>query len=202
MARDTVYRQPFRKNLRRLYDYLDRKLADSAEGAAANGAVATESGCGAIHKTTLTLDEVAIALTDHAGVVAYGGKKFYDFPAGFIRILGAVADLDVVKSSAGVNDTFDGDFALGSATAGNNNALASTEADILASTSTPQAVDGETTAKGGSGTGVVLDGSVTPADLFLNFLVDDADHNVGATPANLVVSGTITITWMNLGAYA
>lgn len=171
-----------------------------AAGTSAGGAVAHES-TGAVKRTVLTFDQDAFALNDEAGVVAYAGKKIYDFPEGSIVILGAVANLAVSKSSAGVNNDFDGDFALGTATAGGDATLTSTEANIIASTATPQAVSGATTAKGRSTAAVFLDGTSSAADLYLNFLVDDADHDVTTTPANLLVSGSVTLLWAPVGDY-
>lgn len=175
--------------------------ADAA--AAGTGVVATSEQL-QVRTLTLTLTSVAVALTDEAGVIAYGGLKIVDFPAGLICILGAVMDLDVTKSSAGVNTNWDGDVSLGSAAAGNDADLTGTEADIIAKTSTPQAVAGVTTANAKSTATecpVYLDGTGTAADVYLNFLVDDADHDVGGTACNLLVTGTIKITYVNLGDY-
>ena len=47
-----------------------------------------------------------------------------------------------------------------------------------------------------SGSTPTLDGTSTPVDLYLNFLVDDADHNGGGIT---VTGGTLRIYWMNLG---
>ena len=41
-----------------------------------------------------------------------------------------------------------------------------------------------------------LDGTGTAKDAFLNILIDDADQDGGGT---VTVTGTITITWMQLG---
>lgn len=174
-------------------------LTAALGAAAGTGVTAETTGNGILNKTVVTFDEVVIPLADAAGVVAYGGLKFFDAPEGLLHVLGAVADLVVTKSSAGVNDTFDGDFAVGTVTASNNNTLSSTEANIIPSTATPQAVAGETTAKGVSTAAATLDGTATANDFYLNFLVDDADHDVTSTPANLVVSGTIVLHWVNLG---
>jgi hypothetical protein len=178
------------------------KTSDGVGAANGTGVSAVEYGDGAVHKTVLTLDDVAIALTDEAGVVAYGGLKVYDFPAGAIVFLGATADLAVTKSSAGVNATWDGDFGLGTVTASNNATLASTEQNLIPTTATPQAVDGATTAKGlstSTESGVVFNGTSTAIDAFLNVLVDDADHDVTGTACNLIFNGTITLVWANLG---
>lgn len=167
------------------------------------GLAVAEYGDGVVHKTVLTFTDVDFALTDVAGVVAYVGKKVYDFPEGFIKLLGAVANLSLTKSSAGVNADWDGDFALGSTTAGNNNALATTEQDMIPTTATPQAAAGATTAKGVSTAAeeVLFDGHTTALDAFLNFLVDDADQDVTGTACNLIVNGTVTLHWMNKGDY-
>jgi hypothetical protein len=198
-------------------------------------------------------------------VVAYGSQKVFDFPASLIAILGASTDLDVTKSGSGINADFDGDFALGTAAASNNASLTGTEQNVIASTATPQASSGVTTADGESvssltsltdSTGgvandtledlgtlalstsntytdaavntavnailakvencladlaakvnavianvnglkaVVVDGTTTAADLFLNFLIDDGDQDGGGT---LSVTGTITLVWISLG---
>lgn len=189
-------RRGFPRALKPLYDFLDGMNA----GASANGAVATEYG-GAVNKTVLTFKDVAFALADAAGVVAYVGKKVYDFPDGSIVILGATANLALTKSAAGVNLDWDGDFSLGSVTASNNATLTATEADIIPSTATPTAVAGATTAKGRSAAIAIFDGTTTALDLYLNFLVDDVDHDVTTTPTNLIVNGSVTVLWTNAGDY-
>lgn len=169
--------------------------------ASGNGVVLTSETPGT-QKLVLTLTDVEIPLVDEAGVVAYGGLKIADLPEGAITFLGATADLAMTKSSAGVNDTWDGDFGLGTTTAGNDATLATTEQDLIPTTATPQAVAGATTAKGQSTAtevGAVFDGTTTAIDVFLNFLVDDADHDVGGTPCNLIANGTITIVYAHLG---
>jgi hypothetical protein len=180
------------------------QLTGSGVGAKNGGTVtASEQGNSVVHKTILTLAATPITLVDEAGVVAYGGVKVYDFPAGAILMLGATADLAITKSSAGVNTDWDGDFGIGTVTASNNATLSSTEQNILPTTATPQAAAGATTAKGQSTAteNAVLDGTATAVDAFLNVLVDDTDHNVNGTPCNLLFTGTITLSWVNLGDY-
>lgn len=158
-----------------------------------------EKVIGPLRVVTLTFEDVAFAMVDEAGVVAYSGKKVYDFAAGLICVVGAVADLDITKSSAGVNADFDGDFGIGTVTASNNATLATTEQNILPTTAVPQAVAGVTTADGVNAAVAFIDGTATAADVYLNFLVDDADHDVTATPCNLIVNGTVTLTYFHLG---
>jgi type II secretory pathway component GspD/PulD (secretin) len=140
-------------------------------------------------------------LADEAGVVAYGGLKIYDFPQGYIYMQSAVADLAITKSSAGVNDDWDGDIGLGTVTASNNATLAATEQNIISTTATPQAAAGATTGDGVSTATehAILDGTSAAVDLFVNLLVDDADHDVTSTPCNLILNGTITVNWLFMG---
>lgn len=169
---------------------------------AVTGVSVTQEPVSSVQKTVLRFTDVALPLVDQAGVVAYGGLKVYDFPEGQVCVLGAVADLAVTKSSAGVNNDWDGDFGLGTVTASNNATLSSTEQNLIPTTATPQATSGATTAKGASTateSGTVLDGRATAADVFLNFLVDDTDHDVTTTPCNLILNGTVTLHWINLG---
>ncbi len=172
--------------------------------AAGSGVVAAEDGHGRIHLTTLTLTNTPVVLADEAGVIAHGGLKIYDLPAGAVQVLGAVSDLDLTLSAAGVNADWDGDVALGTVTASNNNTLASTEANFIPSTATPQAAASATTANAQSTitqAGTVIDGTTTAADVYLNLLVDDADHTVGATPTNIICNGTVKLVWVQLGDY-
>lgn len=164
----------------------------------ANTAVATTTPK-EMNVTVLTLTALSLAMVDAAGVVAFASKKLLDFPKGYIDIESVTANLAVTKSSAGVIAAFDGDFALGTVAAAGDATLTGTEADIIASTATPQAVAGATTAIGSKLTATTIDGMTTAADLFLNVLVDDTDHDVTTTPCNLLFTGTITLTWCNLG---
>ena len=171
--------------------------------AAGTGVVATEGGVGVVHKTTLTLTATPVVLVDEAGVVAYGGLKIYDFPAGAIMTVGATVDLVTTLSSAGVDATWEGDFGLGTVACDNDATLTSTEDDILpttaiaVSTASVGAITGQSTAA----ENVVFDGTGTAKDLILNILVDDADHDVTSTPCNILCAGTVTFHWINLGDY-
>ena len=168
---------------------------------AGTGVAVSERGFGYFKTSVFTLTNAAVALTDEAGVIAYGGLKIYDFPQGYIYMQSAVADLAITKSSAGVNDDWDGDIALGTVTATNDADLTSTEADIIPKTATPQAAAGATTGDCVSTATehAILDGTSTAKDLFVNLLVDDADHNVAGTACNLILNGTITVNWIFMG---
>lgn len=171
---------------------------------AASGASVEHSG--GVTRSTFKFAAKAIPLLDAAGVVAYAGLKFFDFPEGNIVILDAIANLTMTKSSAGVIDAFDGDFSVGTVTASNNATLTATEQDIIPSTSTPQATGAGlaavTTLKGRVPTSpIVLDGTGGAKAAFLNLLIDDTDHDVTTTPASLIVTGSITIIWTTAGDF-
>lgn len=180
-------------------------LPETASGAAAptvNGTgVSGTIYTGQVERVTLTLTDVEIALTDEPTTVAYGGLKVLDFPEGQIVILGALLDVDLTKSSAGVNADWDGDVGVGTVTASNNATLASTEQNIIPTTATPQASGGSTTANAQSTGLVVLDGTSTSVDVYINLLVDDADHDVTTTPCNLILNGTLDIVYVVVGDY-
>lgn len=169
--------------------------------ASVTGLSVQESGAGNFHTTKFTFTNMAVALADEAGVVAYKGTKLYDFPQGYIYFQGAVLDGALTLSAAGVNADWDGDVGVGTVTASNNATLATTEQNIIPTTATPQASSSATTCDAVS-TGTehaIVDGTTTALDLYLNFLVDDADHDVTSTPTNLIVNGTLTVHWLFLG---
>jgi len=177
---------------------------DSSGTANGTGVVATEYAVGTSRKTVLTLTNTPVVMADEAGVVAYGSLKVYDFPAGAIVFQGATTDLDLTLSAAGINADWDGDVGLGTAAASNNATLSATEQDLIPTTATPQATASATTANAQSTAtevGAVFDGTATAKDMYLNLLVDDADHDVTTTPTNIVCNGTITFHWSNLGDY-
>jgi len=157
----------------------------------------------------LTLTNTPVVMADEAATVAYGSLKVADLPQGNIVILGAVMDLALTLSAAGINADWDGDVGLGTTAAGNNAALAGTEQDLIPTTATPQAVASATTAKAKSTAtelaAGVFDGTTATGaakDIYLNILVDDADHDVTTTPTNIICDGTIQITYCNLGDIA
>jgi len=176
----------------------------TADAAVAAGSGVTGAETPALRKLVLTLVDTPVVLADNAGVTAYGGLKVADLPEGAILFMGATADLATTLSSAGVNAAWDGDFGLGTVTAASTTPLATTEQDLIPTTATPQAVAGVGTATGQSTateSGVIFDGTGTAKDVFLNFVVDDADHDVTTTACNIIVNGTITLVYALLGDY-
>lgn len=165
---------------------------------------AQDIGHGRYRSLKLTLDQLHVAIVDEAGVVAYGGKKIYDFAQGLLKFDTATSNLTATKVSVSNTEiiaAWDGDYGLGTVTASNNATLATTEQNILPTTATPQAVAGATTAKGQNTAAAFIDGTATAVDLYLNQLIDDSDHNVGTTHAWIKFSGTIIINYVDGGDY-
>jgi hypothetical protein len=166
---------------------------------AATGNKVVETNSGSVHTSVLTLTDVALTLAAAGAGVGFGNVKLYDFPEGYIYVQGVVADLAITSADADLSDTWNGDIALGTA-ADADGSLAGTELNLVPKTSTPAA-----TAKATTGDCVstatehaIVDGHTTAADLILNLLVDAADI-ADASSAPVALTGTITITWINLG---
>ncbi len=180
-------------------------ITDSGVGAKTGATVtAVEYGDNVIHQTVLTLAATPITIADDADVAQYGGVKIYDFPAGAIITLGAVIDAAVTLGATGtITDTWAGGVALGTATATTGATLTSTEADILpevdvaAATAKVAVIDAVPVATALTESGARwFDGTATAKDCYLNLVVDDsATHTAGTG----TITGTVTLTWINLG---
>lgn len=88
-------------------------------------------GFGSTRTAVITFSSVALTATDNGGT-ASGGLKIADFPEGLVLILGAVADLSFTTSSVATDAAWVA--SLGTATAGADGSLTSTEANIIPST--------------------------------------------------------------------
>lgn len=170
-------------------------VAPGNGAAAGTGNVATEQS-GPVHTTVLTITALSITMTDATTAGCHGSQKIYDFPAGNIVILGATTDLAITAGAGGITDTAAVVGSVGSATVGTDNAtLSGTEANIVPSTAA--SLTGGVGACDGQSTGVVvLDGTDTAADAYLNLAVPDAGSSANDT---ISVSGTVTLVWVNLG---
>jgi hypothetical protein len=170
---------------------------------AAKGTV-VESGSGPVHKTVITLALTGANDLDLAGDADNSiGVKVYDFPAGRIHILGVVVDAVCVVNdafNASANDVFLVSLGSADATQAANAVLDSTEADLLPSTilDTISNTTLSLALKAALVAAAVFDGTTTALDLFVNAAVTNASTTKAVT---LAITGTITITWINLGDY-
>lgn len=173
-----------------------------------NGATleVVERGTGLIHQTVLTCTATTITISDDAGVAQYGGVKVYDLPLGAIMTHGAVVSGILTAGVTGtIIDNWDGDVALGTATATTGATLTGTEADIMPSVAVSAGAADKLGVVSAVSVATALtesgarwfDGTGTAKDVFLNFVIDDdATHTAGTA----TFTGVITLTWANLGA--
>lgn len=182
--------------VRKLNLLRDAATSSALAGVANAGAVVDES-VGTI-RTTLKLSNQVITMTDATAAGCHGSIKLYDFPACNLLFLGATCDLTVTAGTGGIADTAAVVAAIGTAAVSTADAtLTTTEADLIPST-TATLTAGAGAAKGKTLTAgvVVFDGTSTAKDAYLNFAVPDAGSTGNDT---LIVSGTITLVWSNLG---
>ena len=182
--------------VRKLNQLREEASSLALAGVADSRLVVDESG-GAI-RTVLKLDKLVITMTDATTAGCHGSVKLYDFPACNLLFLGATCDLTVTAGTGGITDTAAVVAAIGTAAVSTADAtLTTTEADLIPSTAATLAA-GAGAAKGKTLTAgvVVFDGTTTAKDAYLNFAVPDAGSTGNDT---LIVSGTITLVWSNLG---
>ena len=154
----------------------------------------TETG---MNKTVLTLTNVSVATTDATTNGAHGSLEVYDFPAGLIFTAAATCNLTIARVGTGLTTTSAVVASVGSVTAGADDTLTSTEADIIPSTaSTLTSGAGVTKGKSTASEATFKDGTTTAVKAFLNFATIDAGSTANDA---LLVNGTITLLWMNAG---
>jgi hypothetical protein len=179
----------------------------SANVGTKNGATVSvvEYGNAIMHRTILTCTATPVTITDDANVAQYGGVLVYTFPQGVINLMGAVVTGTFTAGVTGTYiDNWDGDVALGSVTATTGNTLVSTEATWLQSTAVSAGasdkigvVDAFPVATQVTESGARwYDGTTTAGPVYLNFLIDDDVSHTAGTGA---FTGTIALTWCNLG---
>lgn len=172
----------------------------SGSGASPSGinAQAREAGSGVLHKTVVSFAVSPLTLTDDAGVGQYGSIVAYTFPAGAIAVLGAVLDSDLTLVSPFIT-TAAGDVGVGSTAVTDGDALATTEQNVIVTTEIAALVARVGPMNAASAAGVILNGTASPASLYLNVRIDD---NVAhATATTNTFTGTLTVLWSNLGDF-
>lgn len=154
---------------------------------------------GSLCKTTLTLANVAQAVVNGT---EYQGTKIYDFPACRLLVLGVTATLQQKTTSAlasTLNASSTGAISLGTATA-SNVSLTGTMVDLLPSTAFTSSATinvAGTAVSAALAASAQFDGTSTAKDVFLNTAyATTTDVDADATQT---ISGTVVITWVNLG---
>lgn len=167
--------------------------AESALAAASASGVTKTEKIGANKIVTLTLTNKVIAVTDTGGAAGgHGSLKLLDLPEGNVLFLNASTNLTVARVSTGIGATAALIGSVGSAAVSTaDSTLTTTEANIVPSTSATLTA-GAGTVKGEATAVAFVDGTTTPAGVFLNFAVPDA--GITATDS-LTVNGTITVIY-------
>lgn len=168
------------------------KLNDVGDvNTAVNGISAVVTGDGPCRQVILTFTDVPVTLADN-GNNGSGGVKVYTFAKGVTHLLGASGKLTVSYGSVTDANLIG---SVGSAAAGADGTLTSTEANLVPSTScATTAGTGTLTAKSTT-SGVVLDGTVTPVDLYVNF----ATSSDPGTNNSITFSGKLVFTYISHG---
>lgn len=151
-----------------------------------------------IAKETFVAKNLLITLAGATGV-GYGSVVIGDFPEGNIQVMGCVALLKFSKSTAaGVVDTFDGDFSIGT-TPTADATLNGTEVNIVPSTALGAATSGVSPLVRGASTtfGTIYDNTDGSLELNLNLLIDDA--NISADGQILAANGIVCISYIVYG---
>ena len=162
------------------------------------GKIAAQHTGGFIRQTLLTLAAAQVSVVGATGV-GFGGTQIYDFPKGRILVLGVVANLAFNFAGTSVLATSTVDYALGTAVAADANLTDATDIDLCELTTTGAATAGITAAKGGKlAASAQFNGTTTAKDMFLNLNIPDASM---AETDIVKVTGTILVTWVDLGDY-
>jgi len=148
-----------------------------------------------VYSLNLAIERTSVVITDPGAAAAWGTLAIGQLPQGNLLILGLVSYLKFTKNGAGIVDTFDGDYAIGTAPSTSNIALATNKADLIASTAFASAAAAGVTAmfraaSAAALAGTIFDNTDGSLELNLNILLDDAA--VTATAA-VFVEGSISV---------
>lgn len=168
---------------------------------AADGLAIADTGVGVVQKTVFTFDAMELTVTD---ALAYASKQLYDFPEGRILVLGATGSLQFAVGSerAGtINDDASLTWSLGTAAA-SNITLSGTMINLLPKATKVLAADNDelnTASTNALAASAHIDGTGTALEAHLN-VGFETNTQIDADGV-LLVTGSITLTWLNLGDY-
>lgn len=149
-----------------------------------------------IRRHRISVTSLAISVAGTSGV-GWGTAVMGDLPEGNILFLGAIAYLSFSgPTSASLGDTWNGDFAIGTAATGDAT-LSGAEVNIIPSTATTVAV-GEVapTTRGENATQAMFDNTDGSLEVNLQLLVDDVD--ISGTVA-MTATGYVELAYIVLG---
>lgn len=170
--------------------------------APASGSIVTKQvQFGPLCQTTLTLNNVAQTVVNGT---EYQSTQLYNFPQGRLLVMGVTATLQQKTTSAlagTLNASSTGAISLGTAAA-SATTLATTMVDLLPSTAFTSSATvnvAGTAVSAALAASAQFDGTGTAKDVFLNTAfatTGDVDGDATQT-----ISGTVVITWVQLGDY-
>lgn len=205
MTRNIDVSYPVNDNIKRVRQVnLDAPDVSSGDVVQAVSAyvTATEIGDpgGLVHQTLLTLTNLPLTVRN---TEQGGGVKIYNFPAGYIARLGAVASVNITTTSTIASTLKTGvtcNYGVGSTTQASAT-LATTEQDFVNVTNITSSatinVAGATAGGVGPAVLAALDGHTTAIAAYFNLAVaTGTDIDADAT---VLVNGTVRITWINVG---
>ena len=176
-----------------------QRLTDIGTVVPGLGVTAKHVAIGPLVYTTLTLDNVAQTVVNGT---EHQGTKIFDFPETRMWVVGCVATLQQKTTStlaSTLNASSTGAIALGTGTTASTT-LNGTAADFLPSTAFTSSATvnvAGTAVSGVLAAAAFFDGTGTAKDLYLNTAyatTGDVDGDATQT-----ISGSIVITWLNLG---
>lgn len=176
-------------------DRLNEVFASGTYTVSGTGVSVVEKAKGFV-ELTFPISALSVTMTDATTAGSHGRQKILTFPQGLILVAGAVADLTIARVGTNITTTASVVAALGTTgTATADATLTTTEANIIASTAATL-TSGAGVFKGVSSDTVTLNGTTTPAEVFLNFAIPDAGS---AGNDALLVNGNIKLTFMLVG---
>ncbi len=189
----------------------DNALNSVGTAGTTTGVSAVERGNAAMHKTIITLADVAIAMND-GGTPAtdanWGTLELYTFPEGHVILHSAhmvfpvAGFVAVIGGGTGLSDTADLEVGVGTTGRGNasNFALQTAEHDIVPEQTGVDLVAGSSDAIESriSTRTLRADGSAAAKTANLNIITSD-DADSGTTDDILTTNGVITLIWSMVG---
>lgn len=137
-------------------------------------------------------------VVDGATGVGFGSFVAGGLPFGNILLLGAVAYLQFTgPGSAGLTDTWEGDFGVGS-TPASDGTITGADVDIIPSTALAAATaEASPVTRGTGATQVIIDNTDGSAEVNVSLLVDDA--SISSDDLTFTANGEIYLAYMVLG---
>lgn len=148
----------------------------------------------------IRVENLSVTVSATGSAVGFGTAVAGDIPEGNILLLGAAAYLTLAGSGSDANlvDTWNGDFAVGSAPDADGS-LAGAEVDMLPSTAVgPAVAEVSPRTRSVNATQVMLDNTDGSLEMNLNVLIDAADITDDQSVI-LTVNGEIELVYIVLG---